>query len=140
MGRPWWHDSYWEKERKPKRGFHLPGRRFWVWIALLLASLVSVMINRGFHSVWSLWFISFVYYLCRILAFTILVYAGLSWFRVNRYRRFVILLDDVTGPILLPLRRIIPSLGMFDITPLIAMIILYFIPSLLNHLVNFFGL
>lgn len=31
----------------------------------------------------------------------------------------------------------IPSLGMFDVTPLIAMLILYFIPSLFNRLASF---
>ena len=89
---------------------------------------------------WGVWFISFVSYFCRILAFFILIRAVLSWFMISRYNRFVVLLDDVTEPVLSPLRRVVPSLGMFDITPLIAMVTLYFIPSLLYRLVDFLGL
>lgn len=137
MGRPWWYDSYWEKDRKPKRRFRLPGRQSWVWIALLLVSLVLAMNSSGFRPLWILWLLGFVYYLCRILAFAILVRTLLSWFMISRYNRFVILLDDITEPVLSPLRRVVPSLGMFDITPLIAILILYFIPSLLYRVVSF---
>jgi len=44
---------------------------------------------------------------------------------------FIVILDDVTEPILAPLRRIIPMLGVFDITPLIAIGILYAIPIII---------
>jgi YggT family protein len=98
------------------------------------------MNSTGFHPIWTAWFLGFVSYLCRILAFAILVRAVLSWFIVSRYNRFVMLLDDITEPVLSPLRRVIPLLGMFDITPLVTMLILYFIPSLLYRLVGFFGL
>jgi YggT family protein len=33
-------------------------------------------------------------------------------------------LDQITEPILAPLRRVVPRLGMIDITPLVAIIIL----------------
>jgi YggT family protein len=33
-------------------------------------------------------------------------------------------LDQITEPILSPLRRIVPRIGMIDITPLVAIIIL----------------
>jgi YggT family protein len=33
-------------------------------------------------------------------------------------------LDQITEPILAPLRRIVPRLGMIDITPLVAIILL----------------
>jgi YggT family protein len=89
---------------------------------------------------WAVWFISFVSYVCRIVAFAILIRAVLSWFTISRYNRFVILLDDISEPVLAPLRRVVPAIGMFDITPLIAMLVLYFIPSLLYRLVGFLSL
>jgi YggT family protein len=140
MGRLWWYDSYWEKDRKPKRRFCLPGRQSWVWIALLLVSLVLAMNSGGFRPMWTVWLLGFIHCLCRILAFAILVRAILSWFIFSRYNRLVTLLDDITELVLAPLKRVVPSLGMFDITPLIAMVILYFIPSLFDRLVSFLGL
>ena len=138
MGRPWWYDSYWEKGKRPKRRFRLPGRQSLVWIVLLLVSLVLAMNSNGFHPVWSAWLTGFVFYLCSILALAILVRAILSWFRISRYNRLVILLYDVTDPVLSPLRRVIPPVGAIDITPLIAMIILYFIPTAFNWLIDLF--
>jgi len=140
MGRPWWYDSYWEKDRKPKRRFRLPSRQSLVWIVLLLVSLLLALSSTSFRPMWAVWFISFVSYVCRIVAFAILIRAVLSWFMISRYNRFVILLDDISEPVLAPLRRVVPAIGMFDITPLIAMLILYFIPSLLYRLVGFLSL
>ena len=35
MGRPWWYDSYWDKQKKPKRRIRFPGGPVWIWIILL---------------------------------------------------------------------------------------------------------
>jgi YggT family protein len=52
----------------------------------------------------------------------------LSWF-VNPYTNtnpvFTFLIE-ITEPILAPLRNIIPRLGMFDLSPIIAMLLLQF--------------
>ena len=137
MGRSWWYDSYWEKDRKPtRRRFQLPRRRPWVWIALIILSFVLSASNTSFHAVGIMWFLGFVYYFCRILTFAIFIRAILSWFVISRYNLLIILLDDITEPILSPLRRIIPRLGMFDITPLVAIGILYLVPFILNHLLT----
>jgi YggT family protein len=48
-----------------------------------------------------------------------------SWGRlsyVNRVMRFLI---NVTDPLLTPLRQVIPPLGMFDISPIVAFIIIW---------------
>lgn len=131
MGRPWWYDSYWEK-RNPRRRFQLPRRPLWIWIAIVLLSLLLTGSNSGFNVSAIGWVVGLVYYLCRILAITIFVRAILSWFTVSRYNLLVTLLDDVVGPILSPLRRIVPRLGMFDITPLVAVVLLYIIPVVLR--------
>jgi len=138
MGRPWWYDSYWQKETKqPDRWFRRPGRQWWVWGAVMVLSLLLAVNRTGFQIVLMTWFLGFIYYLCRILIYIILIRVLLSWFPVSRRNVFVSLLDDVTEPILAPLRRVVPRLGMFDITPLIAIAILYLIPFLLNRLVTF---
>ena len=57
----------------------------------------------------------------------------LSWFPPpsGGAATFYRLLLDLTEPILAPLRRVVPSLGMFDITPWIAMILLQFLGQLI---------
>lgn len=39
----------------------------------------------------------------------------------------VVVLFQITEPILAPLRRFIPRLGMFDLTPMIAILLLQFL-------------
>ena len=49
----------------------------------------------------------------------------LSWGMMGYGNRFMRFLISVTEPLLAPLRRIIPPLGMFDISPIIAFIIIW---------------
>ena len=48
----------------------------------------------------------------------------LSWFRVNPYHPAVAFLYQITEPILKPLRNVIPPLGMIDISPIVALILM----------------
>jgi len=52
------------------------------------------------------------------------VRAILSWFAMDPRNPLIEVLDQITEPILAPLRRIVPRLGMIDITPLVAIILL----------------
>jgi len=76
-------------------------------------------------------FRDFIRFLLEVLAFLIFVRAILSWFPVPRHNPIVVFLDYVTEPILAPLRRLIPRIGMIDITPMVAIIILIIIASVL---------
>lgn len=68
-----------------------------------------------------------------LLVLAIIVSAILSWLFafdvINHRNRFVnqlaMFLDRVTGPVLEPFRRIIPSLGGMDITPIIVLILIH---------------
>ncbi len=64
----------------------------------------------------------FVNVLFTVLTYAILARALLSWFPISPGSPIVRLLDDITEPILSPLRRVVPRLGMMDITPIVAMI------------------
>ena len=136
MGRPWWYDSYWEKDRKPQRNPRLPGRQVLVWISLVVLSLLLAMSRTGFQPFIIVWLVGFVQYFCRILSYAIFARIIISWFSIRRSNIFIVILDDITKPILAPLRRIVPMLGVFDITPLIAIGILYILPIIITLLVS----
>jgi YggT family protein len=76
--------------------------------------------------------ISFVDLLFQILIFAILIRALLSWFPISPGSPLVRLLDDITEPILAPLRRVVPRLGMMDITPIVAMVALSLLQQILD--------
>ena len=59
-----------------------------------------------------------------MLTGAIVIRALLSWFPIDPRNPLVTLLYDVTEPILDPLRRVIPRLGMIDITPLVAILLI----------------
>jgi YggT family protein len=70
-----------------------------------------------------------------VLSFLIFVRVILSWFIISTRNRVVItiyqVLHQITEPILGPLHRIIPNIGMIDITPVVAIILLYIIDMVL---------
>jgi YggT family protein len=68
----------------------------------------------------------------QVLIFAIFARAILSWFPVDRGGPLVRALDAVTEPILSPLRRVIPLVGMVDITPMVAIIVLIVISQALS--------
>jgi len=75
--------------------------------------------------------LTFIRVLCEVLTILIFLRAIVSWFPVSPYSPMVSLLYRLTEPVLAPLRRIIPRVGMIDITPLIAIVILQVIARLI---------
>jgi YggT family protein len=75
--------------------------------------------------------IQFVSILFQVLIFAILIRALMSWFPIAPGSPLIRILDDVTEPILAPLRRVVPRLGMMDITPIVAMIGLQLLQQIL---------
>ena len=73
---------------------------------------------------------NFIELLCEVLTLAIFVRVILSWF-MTRPNMLTIILDKITDPILAPLRRIIPRAGMFDFSPLVAIILLQLIARLI---------
>lgn len=72
----------------------------------------------------------FLSYLAHILTFAILGRAILSWFPVTPRNPLVVLIYQITEPVLAPLRRIVPRVGLFDITPIVAILLLQFLAQL----------
>ena len=138
MGRSSWYatDSQDNKKQRPK--LRWPNRKQWSWIALVLLSLILAGVSVGFQPAWTDFILSCISYFCRILALLVFVRALISWFRPDSYSWPMVMLYDLTDPILTPLRRIMPSFGGLDLTPLLAILILYFLPSIFSSLVHLF--
>jgi YggT family protein len=63
----------------------------------------------------------------QLLSLAIFLRAILSWFSLDPRNPLIQMLDQITEPILSPLRRVVPRIGMIDITPLVAIILLQFL-------------
>jgi YggT family protein len=71
--------------------------------------------------------INFIDLLFWVLNLAILARVVLSWFNVSPFNPFVRIIYQVTDPIFAPLRRIIPPVGMLDLTPWAAVLLLWII-------------
>lgn len=79
--------------------------------------------------------LSIVDLLFSLITFAIIANAILSWLPMDRYNNpLVRILDQITAPILEPLRRVIPPVGMMDITPIAALIILQILQALIHNI------
>ncbi len=75
--------------------------------------------------------VNLIVVIIQILTFAILARSILTWFPMNPNNPVITVLWHITEPILSPLRRIIPRVGMIDITPMVAIILLYVISAVL---------
>ncbi len=73
----------------------------------------------------------FVDILFNILIFAIVGRALLSWFSVGPSNPIGRVLYEITEPILGPMRRVIPMIGMLDISPIVAILLLSFMQNLI---------
>lgn len=64
-----------------------------------------------------------------LLTIAIFARAILSWFNMDPRSPLIQILDAVTEPVLDPIRRIMPRLGMIDLSPLIAILLLQFVST-----------
>ena len=65
----------------------------------------------------------FVVFLARLLNAAILIRVLLTWIPIDRENRFVVIIREITEPILGPVRRVVPSLGGLDISPMLGLIL-----------------
>jgi YggT family protein len=74
---------------------------------------------------------NFVSIIITVLTYAIIIRALITWFPISPANPLVRLLDDITEPVLAPLRRVVPRLGMLDITPIVAILLLQVLGSIL---------
>ncbi len=79
-------------------------------------------------------FINFIDILARLLSLAILVRVLLSWIPIDRSGRFAEIILQITEPVVGPIRKVLPSLGGLDFSPMVAMILLEMVRTLLVNL------
>ena len=78
--------------------------------------------------------VNFLNLLLYILWLAILIRVILSWFPVDPSNPIIRIVWDVTEPVLAPFRRVIPRIGMFDLSPLAAFLVISFLQQSLPRL------
>jgi len=78
-----------------------------------------------------IFFADFIQILAFVLTAAILVRIVLSWFSIGGAAPFVRLLFEITEPILAPIRRVIPTAGMFDFSPIVALLLISIVSNVL---------
>lgn len=74
---------------------------------------------------------NFIQIFATVLTVAIIIRVLLSWFSVGGSQPAFRLLIEITEPVLSPIRRLLPSAGMIDFSPLIALLLIQFISNLL---------
>lgn len=74
-----------------------------------------------------------------IFSFSLIVCIILSWIIPNGHHPIVLLLSQITAPLLRPIHRIVPIMGGFDLSPLILLIVFQLMNILVVSPLNFYG-
>jgi YggT family protein len=77
-------------------------------------------------------FLAYVGWLLRIFGYLIVVRSLTSWFPDARRHPLVQLLYQITDPVMVPAARVIPRIGMIDISPMIVILLLFSISRALT--------
>lgn len=67
------------------------------------------------------------------LIMVIVISSLLSWFNPDPRNPFVRFLNGITEPLLRPIRAVLPVIGGFDFSPLVAFLVLRFLQRLLQE-------
>ncbi len=68
-----------------------------------------------------------------LMAFAIIGRSLSTWFPAARNNPIVQILYQITDPIIIPLSRIIPRVGMFDFSPMVAVFGLLFLANIFQN-------
>ncbi len=103
------------------------------YFVLLLVSAIAVTVAGVIDGVQIgafFWVLGFILYgLLAIYSLLVLIRVLFSWAMLSYSNRLMRFLIDVTEPLLGPLRRVVPPLGRFDISPIVAWLILLLLQS-----------
>ncbi len=68
-----------------------------------------------------------------VLFLLVLIYVVISYF-MSPYHQFRMWVDRIVEPMLRPIRKVVPSVGQFDFSPIILLLLIQFIGWILKQL------
>ncbi len=71
-----------------------------------------------------------------ILIIAMVARAILSWIPISRSNPFVQLIQQITDPLVEPVRRFMPRTGMIDLSPMLVVILLWLMIMVVNRVSN----
>ena len=71
-----------------------------------------------------------------ILIIAMVARAILSWIPISRSNPFVQLIQQITDPLVEPVRRFMPKTGMIDLSPMLVVILLWLMIMVVNRVSN----
>jgi YggT family protein len=77
--------------------------------------------------------VNFIQLLFNALSFVILASVLLSWIDPMGNMRVTQIARELSEPILSPIRSILPSMGMFDFSPIVALLLLQLVGNLITN-------
>jgi len=82
--------------------------------------------------------IQVIYWIARILSILVIVHVVLTYF-MSPYHPVRMFVDRIVEPMLMPIRRLIPSFQSIDFSPFILLLIIQLIQIILINLVRVIG-
>ncbi|MGD9677894.1 MAG: YggT family protein [Vulcanibacillus sp.] len=73
-----------------------------------------------------------------IYSWLIIAYILMSWLPQMKESQIGVIIGKVVEPYLNPFKKIIPAIGMIDISPIVALFALVFIENGIHVVINFF--
>jgi YggT family protein len=104
-----------------------------VTVTCLIEICYDVVNPKGALMVYIL--IRFIEIVSQVITFIVLVHVILSYF-MNPYHPVRVAIDRLVLPLLNPIRRVVPLIGMFDISPIILIILVQLITSFLIFIIS----
>ena len=83
----------------------------------------------------STYLVYFINILFTVLWAAILGRVIISWINLSPDNPIVVVLYGITEPILAPIRRVLPSMGMIDLSPMVALIVMMILQRVLLSLI-----
>lgn len=100
------------------------------WLIGILASLTIAA--QGGPRIWARVLVSAIF---TVLMAALLIRVIASWFGIGPYRRWMRPIVALTSWLIDPIRRILPPVGMFDFSPMVAWLVLYVLRGLILGLI-----
>ncbi len=104
----------------------------------LLLLLSGYAVNLLMLPIWAL--LGCIGVVSNIYLVAILVSIILSWVAPGSYNPIVLLLHQLTEPVMTPFRKILPPLGGLDLSPILVFLLINIIQILLNSVLNALGM